>query len=77
MDHISGLVIGSGSTSSKNIRYVSGLPSVIRDLQTLFDGEKLWPRLVRQKNEPKLNFAYTYDPFAFDLSSRFDLPTDQ
>lgn len=61
-DHVAGLVIGAGATTSENVRFVVGLPSVIKDLQTIFDGQKLWPRLVRQKNEPKLSFAYIYDP---------------
>ncbi|KAF8310153.1 hypothetical protein DL93DRAFT_2099545 [Clavulina sp. PMI_390] len=61
-DHVAGLVIGAGSTTSTLRRFVVALPTVIHDLQTVFDGQKLWPRLVLQSTEPALPFCYTYHP---------------
>ena len=39
LDHVSGLIIGAGSTSSSSPRYIAGTETVVRDIDTVFGGE--------------------------------------
>jgi len=61
LDHVNGLILGAGATASPLPRYIAALESVVRDLESVFDGQKLWPRLARRKEEPVLSHGYVYD----------------
>jgi cAMP phosphodiesterase len=61
LDHVNGLILGAGATASPVPRHIAALESVIRDLESVFDGQKLWPRLARRKEEPVLSHGYVYD----------------
>ncbi len=39
LDHVSGLILGAGSTSSSSPRYIAGTETVVRDIDTVFGGE--------------------------------------
>ncbi|KAF9505680.1 hypothetical protein BS47DRAFT_1322241 [Hydnum rufescens UP504] len=61
LDHVNGLILGAGATASPVPRHIAALESVIRDLESVFDGQKLWPRLARRKEELVLSHGYVYD----------------
>ena len=62
MDHIAGLTISAGATSSPFQRYIAGLESVVNDLESNVFNGKIWPPLARKSNVPGLSGAYVYNP---------------
>ena len=71
LDHVNGLILGAGATASPLPRYIAGLESVIRDLESVFDGQKLWPRLARRKEEPVPSHGYVYDSSVITYPLRY------
>jgi cAMP phosphodiesterase len=55
--------MGAGSGGGYTKRIV-GLESVISDLETLFDGGKIWPRLATREDEPAPPSFYRYKPIS-------------
>lgn len=55
--------MAAGSSGGYTKRIV-GLESVISDLETLFDGGKIWPRLATREDEPAPPSFYRYKPIS-------------
>ncbi|KAF8337618.1 cyclic-AMP phosphodiesterase [Cantharellus anzutake] len=61
LDHVCGLIIGAGSTSSSSPRYIAGTETVVRDIDTVFGGQKLWPKLASRYESPASTFGFIYN----------------